>query len=68
MLAVHRFSADIYSKKFPELEGMVPNPIEYGRVVERIQNEMVVSVYVFISMALSLKYLPGIVFTVYYRI
>lgn len=38
---VHRYTADIYAKKFPELASMVPTPLDYARVVKIIGNEMV---------------------------
>ncbi|CDJ44679.1 putative snoRNA binding domain-containing protein, partial [Eimeria tenella] len=39
ILAVHRFTRDIYSMKFPELESIVQTPLEYIAVVHRIQNQ-----------------------------
>lgn len=38
MLSIHRFVRDIYSKKFPELESIVVNPLDYLQVVQRIAN------------------------------
>mmetsp|Transcript_47657 Transcript_47657/g.132610 ORF Transcript_47657/g.132610 Transcript_47657/m.132610 type:complete len:504 (-) Transcript_47657:100-1611(-) len=38
MLNIHRFVRDIYSKKFPELESIVVNPLDYLQVVQRIGN------------------------------
>ncbi|TDH65014.1 hypothetical protein CCR75_001699 [Bremia lactucae] len=38
--AVHRFIADIYVAKFPELDSLVPNALDYARVVKAIGNEM----------------------------
>ncbi|KAG3035581.1 hypothetical protein JG687_00000088 [Phytophthora cactorum] len=38
--AVHRFIADIYAGKFPELDSLVPNALDYARVVKAIGNEM----------------------------
>ena len=38
--AVHRFVAELYAKKFPELESLVPNRLDYLAVVDRIRNEM----------------------------
>jgi U4/U6 small nuclear ribonucleoprotein PRP31 len=35
-----RFVADIYKTKFPELESLIPNRIDYIRAVKRIGNEM----------------------------
>jgi U4/U6 small nuclear ribonucleoprotein PRP31 len=35
-----RFVADVYAKKFPELETLIPNRIDYIRTVKRIGNEM----------------------------
>mmetsp|Transcript_7586 Transcript_7586/g.19403 ORF Transcript_7586/g.19403 Transcript_7586/m.19403 type:complete len:508 (-) Transcript_7586:170-1693(-) len=40
MVVVHKFVVDIYSKKFPELESLVPSRLDYLRVVEAIGNEM----------------------------
>eukprot|EP00992_Anisonema_acinus_P002913 TRINITY_DN1170_c0_g1_i1.p2 TRINITY_DN1170_c0_g1~~TRINITY_DN1170_c0_g1_i1.p2 ORF type:complete len:103 (+),score=16.43 TRINITY_DN1170_c0_g1_i1:174-482(+) len=38
---VHKFLKDHYAMKFPELESLVLNPIEYARVVKALGNEMV---------------------------
>lgn len=38
---VHRFVADAYARKFPELESLVPAKMDYVRTVRRIGNEMV---------------------------
>ena len=38
--AIHRHIADIYGKKFPELESLIPNKVDYVRTVMRIGNEM----------------------------
>lgn len=38
--AVHRFIAEIYATKFPELDSLVPNALDYARVVKAIGNEM----------------------------
>jgi U4/U6 small nuclear ribonucleoprotein PRP31 len=38
--AVHRFIADLYAAKFPELDSLVPNALDYARVVKAINNEM----------------------------
>merc|ERR1719203_1759646 len=38
MLNIHRFVRDIYSKKVPELESIVTNPLDYLQVVQRIGN------------------------------
>jgi len=40
VLSIHKFVAEIYSKKFPELESIVPNVIDYVRTVKEIGNEM----------------------------
>ncbi|CAK4612299.1 hypothetical protein LEN26_009148 [Aphanomyces euteiches] len=40
IVAVHRFLVELYAKKFPELESLVPSPLDYARVVQRIGNEM----------------------------
>jgi U4/U6 small nuclear ribonucleoprotein PRP31 len=37
---VFRYVVDLYSKKFPELQSLVPNALDYVRVVMRIGNEM----------------------------
>jgi len=36
---VHKFIRDHYSKKFPELETLVLNPLDYAKAVKRIQSE-----------------------------
>eukprot|EP01111_Echinosteliopsis_oligospora_P010509 TRINITY_DN3286_c0_g1_i2.p1 TRINITY_DN3286_c0_g1~~TRINITY_DN3286_c0_g1_i2.p1 ORF type:complete len:244 (-),score=80.79 TRINITY_DN3286_c0_g1_i2:177-875(-) len=36
---VHKFLRDRYAKKFPELESLVLNPLDYARVVRRIGNQ-----------------------------
>jgi RNA processing factor Prp31 len=38
---VHRFVVDLYAKKFPELESLVPSKYDYARTVQRIANETV---------------------------
>ncbi|TYZ64925.1 hypothetical protein PybrP1_001148 [[Pythium] brassicae (nom. inval.)] len=38
--AIHRFIADVYAAKFPELDALVPNALDYARVVLAIGNEM----------------------------
>lgn len=40
IVATHRYVSDIYSTKFPELESLIPNLIDYIRTVQRIGNEM----------------------------
>jgi U4/U6 small nuclear ribonucleoprotein PRP31 len=45
IMAVHKYVADLYSKKFPELESMVTNPLDYFNVVKEISNEMVCPVF-----------------------
>mmetsp|Transcript_30209 Transcript_30209/g.90817 ORF Transcript_30209/g.90817 Transcript_30209/m.90817 type:complete len:502 (+) Transcript_30209:259-1764(+) len=37
---VHRYVNDVYAKKFPELDTLVPSKMDYLRVVERMRNEM----------------------------
>mmetsp|Transcript_27044 Transcript_27044/g.27284 ORF Transcript_27044/g.27284 Transcript_27044/m.27284 type:complete len:498 (-) Transcript_27044:31-1524(-) len=37
---IHRYVSGIYAKKFPELESLIPNKIDYIRTVQRIGNEM----------------------------
>ena len=41
IITVHRFVVDLYSKKFPELESLVPSKVDYARTVQRIANETV---------------------------
>ncbi|TPX67047.1 hypothetical protein SpCBS45565_g04003 [Spizellomyces sp. 'palustris'] len=40
ILVVHKFIRDHYAPKFPELESLIPNPIDYARTVKLIGNEM----------------------------
>eukprot|EP01114_Cavostelium_apophysatum_P017500 TRINITY_DN5215_c0_g1_i1.p1 TRINITY_DN5215_c0_g1~~TRINITY_DN5215_c0_g1_i1.p1 ORF type:complete len:485 (-),score=145.89 TRINITY_DN5215_c0_g1_i1:26-1480(-) len=40
VMRLHKFIKSIYAKKFPELESLVLNPLDYARVVVRIGNEM----------------------------
>jgi U4/U6 small nuclear ribonucleoprotein PRP31 len=40
MISIHRFVVDLYGKKFPELESLIPNKIDYIKTVLRIGNEM----------------------------
>ncbi|CAB4492981.1 unnamed protein product [Rhizophagus irregularis] len=40
ILVVHKFIRDHYAKKFPELESLVLNPLDYTRAVKAIGNEM----------------------------
>eukprot|EP01048_Picozoa_sp_COSAG05_P019074 COSAG05_NODE_2911_length_2516_cov_2.661150_3_plen_504_part_00 len=40
MMLVHKFIRDLYAQKFPELESLVLNPVDYARVVKVIGNEM----------------------------
>nr|XP_033512832.1 U4/U6 small nuclear ribonucleoprotein Prp31 homolog [Nicotiana tomentosiformis] len=37
---IHNFIRDKYRPKFPELECLVPRPIDYARVVKKIGNQM----------------------------
>jgi U4/U6 small nuclear ribonucleoprotein PRP31 len=37
---IHRCVAEIYAKKFPELESLISNKLDYIRTVQRIGNEM----------------------------
>ncbi len=39
--AVHKYTMDIYSKKFPSLESIVTDIMDYFKVVKAIGNEMV---------------------------
>lgn len=52
--ALHKYIVDLYSKKFPELESLVLNPLDYIRVVQRIGNTMVESMLNFPSILLVL--------------
>eukprot|EP01038_Epipyxis_sp_PR26KG_P017359 gene17359-23976_t len=38
--ATKRFVSELYSKKFPELESLIPNKIDYIRTIRAIGNEM----------------------------
>jgi U4/U6 small nuclear ribonucleoprotein PRP31 len=40
ILLLHRYVSDIYNKKFPELESLIPNRIDYVKTILRIGNEM----------------------------
>lgn len=40
-MALHHAVSEIYKKKFPELESLVPNALDYMRLVQRMQNETV---------------------------
>ncbi|KAI9332516.1 hypothetical protein BDR26DRAFT_806339 [Obelidium mucronatum] len=40
ILLVHKFIRDKYSLRFPELETLVPNALDYARAVKAIGNEM----------------------------
>jgi U4/U6 small nuclear ribonucleoprotein PRP31 len=37
---IHKYIRDLYAKKFPELESLVLNPLDYARVVKRIGNQL----------------------------
>lgn len=37
---IHKFIRDIYAAKFPELESLVHNPIDYAKVVKLLGNDM----------------------------
>jgi U4/U6 small nuclear ribonucleoprotein PRP31 len=39
ILSTHRYIADLYAKKFPELESLITNKIDFVRTVQRIGNE-----------------------------
>ncbi|KAF9904540.1 U4/U6-U5 snRNP complex subunit prp31 [Linnemannia zychae] len=39
VLVVHKFIRDHYEPKFPELETLVANPMDYARTVKRIANQ-----------------------------
>ncbi|KAH3746030.1 U4/U6 small nuclear ribonucleoprotein Prp31 [Pelomyxa schiedti] len=40
MEALHKYVRDLYSARFPELESLIPLPIDYARTIIRIGNEM----------------------------
>ena len=40
IMLIHKFIRDIYAKKFPELENLIQNPVDYAKVVKGIGNEM----------------------------
>ncbi|KAJ1449241.1 hypothetical protein M885DRAFT_583331 [Pelagophyceae sp. CCMP2097] len=37
---IHRYVNDVYAKKFPELDTLIPSKLDYMRVVKRMRNEM----------------------------
>ena len=41
---IHKHIRDLYYKKFPELESIVFNSIDYVKCVQKIQNETVISI------------------------
>ena len=41
--ALHHAVVEIYKTHFPELDSLVPNPLDYLKLVTRIQNETVAS-------------------------
>lgn len=41
IMALHHAVVEIYKLKFPELESLVPNALDYLKLVERMQNETV---------------------------
>ena len=41
MVEVHRFVVDLYAHKFPELDSLIPQPADFVRTVQVMQNEMV---------------------------
>eukprot|EP01051_Picozoa_sp_SAG22_P015657 SAG22_NODE_2079_length_3040_cov_1.415845_2_plen_376_part_00 len=40
ILLIHKFVRDLYATKFPELENLIANAVDYARVVKEIANEM----------------------------
>lgn len=40
IIGTHRYICDLYHRKFPELEGLIPNKIDYIKSVKLIGNEM----------------------------
>ena len=43
--AIHHAVVEIYKSHFPELDSLVPNPLDYLKLVTRIQNETVALVF-----------------------
>lgn len=41
-MAIHHAVVEIYKTKFPELETLVSNALDYLKVVSRMKNEMVI--------------------------
>lgn len=41
---IHKFTRDKYSKRFPELESLVPDSLDYIRTVKVRQDEMLTDV------------------------
>lgn len=40
---VHNINKDIYRSRFPELESLVQNPIEYAKIIQKVGNEKYIS-------------------------
>ena len=40
IMLIHKFVRDLYATKFPELENLIGNPVDYAKVVKEIGNEM----------------------------
>merc|ERR1719193_83352 len=40
MATIHKFATDNYSKRFPELESLVPNPFDYIRTIQALGNQV----------------------------
>ena len=38
--AIHKYVRDLYAKRFPELESLVVNPLEYITTVKELGNEI----------------------------
>jgi U4/U6 small nuclear ribonucleoprotein PRP31 len=38
LLSLHKYCRDLYAPRFPELESLILNPLDYARVVQRIGN------------------------------
>jgi U4/U6 small nuclear ribonucleoprotein PRP31 len=43
IIIIHKFVRDKYSLRFPELESLVPTPLEYIRTVQLLQNDLEVT-------------------------
>lgn len=58
-LCLQLVCSDLYSKKFPELEQLVPNPIDYIRTVRAVGNETVRVLFAFFLLGLFVDSCAG---------